>query len=136
MVLESVLVSFFYHQETAPRRAVQPEPDLLVPIRARLTCVVVPLPPLRPLPPRRDAPPRPSVQRGSASPFKDPMLVGLLLTNDPLTARPGLLAGQLFVCACAHRDSRGSGERRVEVPAPREFLSLASNLPLGVSFSL
>ncbi|XP_055410082.1 uncharacterized protein LOC129632464 isoform X5 [Bubalus kerabau] len=46
------------------------------------------------------------------------MLVGLLLTNDPLTARPGLLAGQLFVCACAHRDSRGSGERRVEVPAP------------------
>ena len=88
------------------------------------------------LPPRRDAPPCPSAPRGSASPFKGPVLVRLLSTTHPLTAWPRLQAGQLFVCACAHCDPRRGGERRLEVLSRREFLSLESNLALAVSSSL
>ena len=45
------------------------------------------------LPPGQDAPPCPAAPRGSASPFKGPMLVRLLPTTNPLTARTRLHAG-------------------------------------------
>ena len=83
--------------------------------------------------PRRDAPPRPSAHGGSASHTKGP--AGQASLYHLLQDCQALPAGRSAIfLRVRHRDTRGNGERRVEVPAQREFLSLESNLPLTFTF--
>ena len=95
-----------------------------------------------PSPARRNAPSRPSCQfetarpsahGGSASHSKGP--AGQASPYHVLAESQALPAGRPAIfLRVRHRDTRGNGERRVEVPAQREFLSLESNLLLAVSF--